>query len=87
MAFDPIYDNLLAAVKDATNTGVREAGIDVRVGDPVERVVAPRGSGARDRHGQVGTRAALASGNLAGRSETEGDVRAQRYQAEEIAAV
>lgn len=33
MTFNPIYDNLLAAVKDATNTGVREAGIDVRVGD------------------------------------------------------
>lgn len=33
MAFDPKYDNLLAAVKDATNTGIREAGIDVRVGD------------------------------------------------------
>ena len=31
--FNPKYDNLLAAVKDATNTGVREAGIDVRVGD------------------------------------------------------
>ncbi|KAJ5794831.1 methionine aminopeptidase 2 [Penicillium paradoxum] len=33
MAFDPTYDNLLEAVKDATNTGVREAGIDVRVGE------------------------------------------------------
>ncbi|KAL8828931.1 MAG: hypothetical protein Q9191_002301 [Dirinaria sp. TL-2023a] len=33
MTFDPVYDNLLAAVRDATNTGVREAGIDVRVGD------------------------------------------------------
>ncbi|KAL8798484.1 MAG: hypothetical protein Q9182_006622 [Xanthomendoza sp. 2 TL-2023] len=33
MAFDPVYDNLLAAVKDATNTGVREAGIDVRMSD------------------------------------------------------
>lgn len=33
MTFDPKYDNLLAAVKDATNTGIREAGIDVRVGD------------------------------------------------------
>ncbi|KAK2764003.1 Methionine aminopeptidase 2 [Arachnomyces sp. PD_36] len=33
LAFDPIYDNLLAAVKDATNTGVREAGIDVRMSD------------------------------------------------------
>lgn len=33
MAFEPQFDPLLAAVKDATNTGVREAGIDVRVGD------------------------------------------------------
>lgn len=33
MTWDPVYDNLLAAVKDATNTGIREAGIDVRVGD------------------------------------------------------
>ncbi|KAE8421208.1 MetAP 2 [Aspergillus pseudocaelatus] len=33
MAFDPMYDNLLAAVKDATNTGLREAGIDVRLGE------------------------------------------------------
>lgn len=33
MAFDPMYDNLLAAVKDATNTGIREAGIDVRLGE------------------------------------------------------
>lgn len=33
LTFDPVYDNLLAAVKDATNTGVREAGIDVRMGD------------------------------------------------------
>ncbi|KAK8024559.1 peptidase M24A- methionine aminopeptidase [Apiospora hydei] len=33
MAFDPMYDNLLAAVKDATNTGVKNAGIDVRLGE------------------------------------------------------
>lgn len=33
MAFDSVYDNLLAAVKDATNTGVREAGIDSRLGE------------------------------------------------------
>ncbi|KAF7560802.1 hypothetical protein G7046_g3340 [Stylonectria norvegica] len=33
MAFDPTYDNLLAAVKDATNTGIRTAGIDVRISD------------------------------------------------------
>ena len=33
MAFNPIYDNLLLATKDATNTGLKEAGIDVRLGD------------------------------------------------------
>ncbi|QVM08878.1 Methionine aminopeptidase 2 [Coccidioides posadasii str. Silveira] len=33
VAFDPVYDNLLNAVKDATNTGIREAGIDVRMSD------------------------------------------------------
>lgn len=33
MAFESQYDNLLAAVKDATNTGIREAGIDVRMSD------------------------------------------------------
>ncbi|RHZ57159.1 methionine aminopeptidase 2 [Aspergillus thermomutatus] len=33
MTFDPVYDPLLEAVKDATNTGIREAGIDVRMSD------------------------------------------------------
>jgi methionyl aminopeptidase len=33
MAFNPRYDNLLQAVKDATNTGIRESGIDVRLCD------------------------------------------------------
>lgn len=33
MTFDPVYDNLLKAVKEATNTGIKEAGIDVRLGD------------------------------------------------------
>ncbi|KAM0282272.1 hypothetical protein ACHAQH_003136 [Verticillium albo-atrum] len=33
MAFEPKYDNLLTAVREATNAGVKEAGIDVRVGD------------------------------------------------------
>ncbi|KAG8930368.1 Methionine aminopeptidase 2 [Tulasnella sp. 418] len=33
LCFEPTYEELLKAVKDATNTGVREAGIDVRVGD------------------------------------------------------
>ena len=33
VAFNPIYDNLLMSVKDATNTGVKEAGIDARLGE------------------------------------------------------
>lgn len=31
--FNPVYDPLLDAVRDATNTGIREAGIDVRLCD------------------------------------------------------
>lgn len=33
VAFNPTYDRLLEAVKDATNTGIREAGIDARLGE------------------------------------------------------
>ena len=33
VAFNPEYDNLLLAVKDATNTGIKAAGIDVRLTD------------------------------------------------------
>ncbi|KAI0639956.1 peptidase M24A methionine aminopeptidase [Trametes polyzona] len=33
LSFDPTYDTLLEAVKAATDTGVREAGIDVRLGE------------------------------------------------------
>lgn len=33
VAFNPQYDNLLAAVKDATNTGIRLAGIDARLSE------------------------------------------------------
>lgn len=38
VAFDPKYDNLLQAVREATNTGVREAGIDVRLTDIGEAI-------------------------------------------------
>ncbi|XP_038054288.1 methionine aminopeptidase 2-like [Patiria miniata] len=38
VAFNPRYDQLLAAVKDATNTGIKEAGIDVRLCDVGERI-------------------------------------------------
>ena len=31
--FEPTYDPLLAAVKAATNAGVKEAGIDARLGE------------------------------------------------------
>ena len=33
VAFNPVYDNLLLAVKEATNTGIREAGIDARMNE------------------------------------------------------
>lgn len=33
MNFEPTYDPLLAAVRAATNTGVKEAGIDARLGE------------------------------------------------------
>nr|D4DE65.2 RecName: Full=Methionine aminopeptidase 2; Short=MAP 2; Short=MetAP 2; AltName: Full=Peptidase M [Trichophyton verrucosum HKI 0517] len=33
VAFDPVFDPLLTAVKEATNTGIKEAGIDVRMSD------------------------------------------------------
>lgn len=33
VAFNPVYDNLLQAVKDATNMGIKTAGIDVRLCD------------------------------------------------------
>ncbi|SCU87114.1 LAMI_0D04786g1_1 [Lachancea mirantina] len=38
VAFDSKYDNLLEAVREATNTGVREAGIDVRLTDIGEAI-------------------------------------------------
>ncbi|CAH1264793.1 METAP2 [Branchiostoma lanceolatum] len=38
VTFNPKYDQLLAAVKDATNTGIKEAGIDVRLCDIGERI-------------------------------------------------
>lgn len=33
MTFDPTYDKLKEAVKDATYTGIKAAGIDVRICD------------------------------------------------------
>ena len=42
VAFDPTFDPLLAAVKDATNTGVAAAGIDVQmceIGEAIEEVM------------------------------------------------
>ncbi|EIW86952.1 peptidase M24A methionine aminopeptidase [Coniophora puteana RWD-64-598 SS2] len=33
LCFDPTYDRLLEAVKAATNAGIREAGIDARLGE------------------------------------------------------
>ena len=38
VAFNPVYDNLLLAVKEATETGIREAGIDVRLNEIGEAI-------------------------------------------------
>ena len=38
VAFSPVYDNLLLAVKDATNTGIKEAGIDARLSEIGEKI-------------------------------------------------
>ena len=38
VSFNPQFDNLLMAVKDATNTGIREAGIDARLNEIGERI-------------------------------------------------
>uniref|UniRef100_A0A8W8M0U6 Methionine aminopeptidase 2 n=1 Tax=Magallana gigas TaxID=29159 RepID=A0A8W8M0U6_MAGGI len=38
LTFNPKYDRLLQAVKDATNTGIKESGIDVRLCDVGERI-------------------------------------------------
>jgi len=42
VSFDAKYDKLLQAVKDATNTGIKESGIDVRlcdVGEAIQEVM------------------------------------------------
>lgn len=42
MSFNPRYDELLKAVKDATNTGIKAAGIDVRlcdIGEVIQEVM------------------------------------------------
>ncbi len=38
VAFNPVYDNLLLAVKDATSTGIKEAGIDARLSEIGEKI-------------------------------------------------
>ena len=38
VAFNPTYDNLLTAVKAATNTGIQAAGIDARLCEIGEQI-------------------------------------------------
>lgn len=38
VAFNPTYDNLLKAVKEATDTGIRHSGIDARLGEIGEAI-------------------------------------------------
>ena len=42
VSFDPTFDPLLLAVKEATNTGIRAAGIDVQlceIGEAIQEVM------------------------------------------------
>jgi len=42
VAFDPVYDPSLEAVKEATNTGIRAAGIDMQlceIGEQIQEVM------------------------------------------------
>ena len=38
VAFNPKYDSLLQAVKEATNTGIKESGIDARLNEIGEAI-------------------------------------------------
>ena len=38
VAFNPTYDELLIAVQEATNAGIKFAGVDVRLGDVGEAI-------------------------------------------------
>ncbi len=38
VSFNPVYDNLLQAVKEATNTGLKLAGIDARLNEIGEAI-------------------------------------------------
>ncbi|KAH9827245.1 Methionine aminopeptidase 2 [Teratosphaeria destructans] len=51
VAFDPQYDPLLAAVKDATNTGIRAAGIDARMSEIGEAIQEAMESYECELHG------------------------------------
>ena len=49
VAFDPKFDPLLAAVKEATNTGIRAAGIDVQMCEIGEAIQEVRRRQSRNR--------------------------------------
>ncbi|KAG9019126.1 Methionine aminopeptidase 2 [Tulasnella sp. 427] len=73
--WDHDYDPLIKAVKEATNTGVREAGIDVRVGDigaAIQEVMESYEVTVPYKDGRVGsaTFPVKAIGNLTGHNIT-----------------
>eukprot|EP00924_Labyrinthula_sp_SR-Ha-C_P009794 snap_masked-scaffold_117-processed-gene-0.0-mRNA-1 protein AED:0.03 eAED:0.03 QI:0/-1/0/1/-1/1/1/0/492 len=53
VAFNPRYDPLLATVRDATNTGIREAGIDVRLCDIGEAIQEVMEAGEVELDGKI----------------------------------
>lgn len=73
--WDQNYNPLIQAVKEATNTGVREAGIDVRVGDigaAIQEVMESYEVTIPHKDGRVGstTYPVKAIGNLTGHNIT-----------------
>lgn len=66
MTFDPVYDNLLAAVKDATNTGVRVSCREKALPKAAECVIGGRHRRSDERHrcGRPGSHGELRSRNL-----------------------
>ncbi|KAI4716913.1 methionine aminopeptidase 2-like protein [Aureobasidium sp. EXF-10727] len=53
IAANPVYDNLLTAVKEATNTGLKEAGIDARIDHISENVQEVMESYEVELHGKT----------------------------------
>ncbi|EJD03829.1 peptidase M24A, methionine aminopeptidase [Fomitiporia mediterranea MF3/22] len=66
LTWEPTYNNLVEAVKDATNTGIRESGIDVRLGEVGTAIQETMESYEVEVNGE--TKRVKVIGNLSGHS-------------------